>query len=287
MNSLHKDTFFSSQKSVNCGGRLLSLDKPAVMGIVNITPDSFYDGGKYKSIGAILKHVGKIVEEGAVIIDIGAVSTKPDAVEVDLNEEKTRLIHVVKSIVKEFPGVILSVDTFRSEIAKAAVSEGVQIINDISAGQFDDKMFVTVASLQVPYIIMHIQGTPATMQKEPKYINVTKEVMLYLSERVNKLRQLGVNDIIIDPGFGFGKTIEHNFEILKNLDLFSSFELPILVGLSRKSMISKTLGIHAGSALNGTTVLNTMALMKGANILRVHDVKEAVEAVSLYSALNS
>lgn len=286
MNSLHKDTIFSSQKTMNCEGKLLSLEKPIVMGILNITPDSFYDGGKYKSIKDIINHTQKMLAEDAAIIDIGAVSTKPGAKEVSASEEKKRLIPVIKAIVKEFPEAILSTDTYRSEIAKAAIGEGAHILNDISAGQLDEKMFGTIASLQVPYIIMHIQGTPADMQMAPKYKDVVKEVMLYLSVRVNKLKQLGVNDIIIDPGFGFGKTVEHNYELLKNLNLFKIFDLPILAGLSRKSMINKVLGAKPENALNGTTVLNTIALMKGANILRVHDVKEAIETIKLFNTLS-
>jgi dihydropteroate synthase len=287
MNSLHKNTIFSSQKTVNCAGKLISLEKPIVMGILNITPDSFYDGGKFKNIKDIIDHSRKMLEEGAAIIDIGAVSTKPGAKEVNTSEEKKRLLPAIKAVIKEFPEAIFSVDTYRSEIAKAAIDEGACIINDISAGQFDERMFSTIAGLQAPYIIMHMQGTPANMQKDPRYKDVVKEVMHYLSVKVDKLKQHGVNDIIIDPGFGFGKTVDHNYELLKNLDLFKIFDLPILTGLSRKSMINKVLGTKPENALNGTTVLNTIALMKGANILRVHDVKEAVETVKLFCALSS
>ncbi|MFH0864737.1 MAG: dihydropteroate synthase [Bacteroidota bacterium] len=272
---------------MNCRGTLLSLEKPIVMGILNITPDSFYDGGKFSCINDIINHTRKMLDEGAAIIDIGAVSTKPGAKEVNASKEKERLIPVIKAIVKEFPQAILSADTYRSEIAKAAIGEGVHIINDISAGQFDKKMSRTIESLQVPYIIMHIQGTPSEMQKDPKYKNVVNEVMLYFSEKVDKLKQIGINDIIIDPGFGFGKTVEHNYELLKNLDLFKAFDLPIMAGVSRKSMVNKVLGTKPENALNGTTVLNTIALMKGASILRVHDVKEAVETVKLFCAFSS
>ncbi|HNW97506.1 MAG TPA: dihydropteroate synthase [Bacteroidales bacterium] len=287
MNTLHKNTFFSSQKSINCCGKLLILEKPVIMGILNITPDSFYDGGKYSAINNIIEHTKIMIDEGAAIIDIGAVSTKPGAKTVSLSEEKKRLLPVVKLLLKEIPEIIISIDTFRSEIAKAAIEEGACIINDISAGQFDEKMFTTIAKLQVPYIIMHIQGTPENMQVAPHYKNVVQEVLYYFSEKINQLVQLGVNDIIIDPGFGFGKTVEHNYDLLNHLDFFRTLNLPILAGVSRKSMINKVLGTKPESALNGTTVLNTMALMKGANILRVHDVKEAVETVKLFNALKN
>lgn len=287
MNTLHKNTFFSSQKSINCCGKLLILEKPVIMGILNITPDSFYDGGKYSAINNIIEHTKIMIDEGAAIIDIGAVSTKPGAKTVSLSEEKKRLLPVVKLLLKEIPEIIISIDTFRSEIAKAAIEEGACIINDISAGQFDEKMFTTIAKLQVPYIIMHIQGTPENMQVAPHYKNVVQEVLYYFSEKINQLVQLGVNDIIIDPGFGFGKTVEHNYDLLNHLDFFRTLNLPILAGVSRKSMINKVLGTKPKSALNGTTVLNTMALMKGANILRVHDVKEAVETVKLFNALKN
>lgn len=286
MNSLHKGTFFSSQKTVNCGGKLISLEKPIVMGILNIAPDSFYDGGKHTCIKEIIRHTLRMMQEGAAVIDIGAVSTRPGAKEVSVSEEKKRLMPVIKALVKEFPEAILSIDTYRSEIAEISIGEGAHIINDISAGQFDKGMFTIIASLQVPYIIMHIRGTPGNMQKDPKYNNVVKDVLLYFSEKVNKLKQLGVNDIIIDPGFGFGKTVEHNYELLRNLDLFSTFDLPVIAGVSRKSMINKILGTKPENALNGTIVLNTIALLKGANILRVHDVKEAVETLKLLCAFN-
>ena len=285
MNSKHKNTFFSSQKTLNCGGKLISLERPLVMGIVNLTPDSFYNGGKYNNTTDVLKHISKMLVEGADIIDIGAISTKPGAKEVDAKEENKRLFPVLKLVKKEFPYAIISVDTYRSEIAKTAVDYGAHIINDISAGSFDKKMFKTISGLQIPYIIMHIQGTPANMQKNPKYNNVLKEVMFYFSEKIAALNNLGVNDIIIDPGFGFGKTVEHNYELLNNLEYFSFFELPLMVGVSRKSMINKVLGTKPDDALNGTTALNTIALMKGANILRVHDVKEAVETVKIVSKL--
>jgi dihydropteroate synthase len=286
MNSQHKNTFFSSKKNINCGGKLISLDKPLVMGILNLTPDSFYDGGKHKTKNDILKHVSEMICEGTDFVDIGAVSSKPGAKNVTLDEEKKRLLPVLKEIKKEFPYAILSVDTFRSEIARMAVDIGAHIINDISAGSFDKKMFHAISELQVPYVIMHIQGTPSTMQKDPVYKNVVQEVISYFSEKVEILEKLGVNDIIIDPGFGFGKTVEHNYELLKNLEYFSFFELPLMAGISRKSMINKLLRTKPENALNGTTALNTIALMKGVNILRVHDVKEAVETVTIFRKMN-
>jgi dihydropteroate synthase len=281
MNLKHKNTFFSSQKTINCGGRLISIEKPLVMGILNITPDSFYEGGKHKDIDNALNHGAKMLEEGANIIDIGAVSTKPGAKEVSQEEEEKRLIPVLKKMTKEFPDAIFSIDTFRSSIARMSVDCGAQMINDISAGAFDKNMFRIISELQIPYIIMHIKGVPSNMQNDPIYKDVVKEVIAYFSEKVAILRKMGVNDIIIDPGFGFGKTVEHNYELLKKLEYFSFFELPLMVGFSRKSMINNVLGIKPEDALNGTTVLNTIAIMKGANILRVHDVKEVVETVKL------
>jgi dihydropteroate synthase len=286
MNSQHKNTFFSSKKTLNCGGTLLSLERPLVMGILNLTSDSFYDGGKHKNTNDVLKHVSQMLEEGVDIVDIGAVSTKPGAKEITTDEEKNKLIPILKIIKKDFPNAIISIDTYRSELAKAALDCGAHIINDISAGTFDKDMFKTISEIQVPYIIMHIQGTPLNMQVNPVYKNVVKEVVFYLSEKVEELKRLGVNDIIIDPGFGFGKTVEHNYKLLNNLDYFKVFELPLLVGFSRKSMINIVLNTTPSEALNGTTVLNTIALMKGANILRVHDVKEAVEAVKIIENLN-
>jgi dihydropteroate synthase len=286
MNSLHKNTFFSSQFSLNCRGKLLSLERPIVMGILNITPDSFYDGGKHNGMDEILLHTEKMLHEGATIIDIGAASTKPGANKISAADEKKRLLPVLKKIVKQFPGSVISIDTYNSETAIASFNEGAHMINDVSAGRFDKKMFGTIAKLNVPYVIMHMQGTPANMQMDPKYHDVVKEVMYFLSEKVNGLKQLGVNDIIIDPGFGFGKTVEHNYELLKHLELFRTFELPVLAGVSRKSMINKVLGTKPENALNGTTALNTVALMKGVNILRVHDVKEAMDTVKLFNTLN-
>lgn len=276
-----KDTFFSSNTSINCRGKLLNLESPIVMGILNVTPDSFYDGGKYTSDSAIIKQAEKILSEGARIIDLGAVSTRPGAKEVSAEEEEERLLPVIKVIVNKFPEAIISVDTWRASIAEKAIDSGASIINDISGGIFDNEMFKTIARVNVPYIMMHTKGTPDVMQIEPTYENIVKEISKFFAQQIEKLRLLGVNDIIIDPGFGFGKTLEHNYLLMKQLDYFGFFELPILVGVSRKSMIHKLLDIKPEKALNGTTVLNTTALLKGAKILRVHDVKEAVEVVKI------
>lgn len=279
-----KDTFFSRKSTINCNGELLDLSEPKVMGILNITPDSFYDGGKYSSMDLIINQVKEMIKNGCDILDIGAYSSRPGAKEISVNEEINRLMPVLEKIREEYSDLIISVDTFRSEVAKKVVNEfKVDIINDISGGNLDEKMFDTIAELKVPYIMMHMKGTPKNMQENPFYENVVKEVMAYFSEKVEKLKLMGVNDIIIDPGFGFGKTIGHNFQLLKYLDDFKIFELPILVGVSRKSMIYKFLDITPEMALNGTTALNTLALSGGANILRVHDVKEAKETIRLFN----
>lgn len=281
-----KDTFFCEKRTLNCNGRLLLLDEPLVMGILNATPDSFYEKSRFSSEKQLLLQVEKMLSEGADIIDAGGYSTRPGAKNISEKEELQRLIPAIKIILKKFPRIIISADTFRSEVAKAAVENGASIINDISGGTSDKKMFETVAKLGVPYILMHIQGTPQTMQNNPQYKNVTKEILFFFAEKTKQLKELGVKDIILDPGFGFGKTLEHNYEILKNLNDFKIFELPILAGFSRKSMINKVLHTKPENALNGTTVLNTMALMKGAKILRVHDVKEAKEAVKIWKMVN-
>lgn len=257
------------------------------MGILNITPDSFYDGGKYLYKENWISQTKKMLDEGADIIDIGAVSTRPNAKEISEEEELQRLIPVIKTLKNEFSGIIISVDTYRSKVARQAINEGASIINDISAGTFDENMIQTVAELNVPYIIMHIKGTPENMQQNPVYDDVIKEIMIFFSRRIELCKKAGVNDVIIDPGFGFGKTVEHNYEILKNLELFKIFELPILVGISRKSMINKVLNIRSTDALNGTTSLNTIALLKSANILRVHDVKQASETIKIVSELQN
>lgn len=271
--------------TINCNGNLIDLSSPKVMGILNVTPNSFYDGGKHNDEKSILSQVEKMLDEGATFIDIGGYSSKPNAEFVSEKEELQRLIPIIQKIIYEFPNVILSVDTFRSKIAKEAIENGAAIINDISAGHLDDTMFQTIAELQVPYIMMHMKGTPQTMQTLTHYDNIIKEMMFYFSEKVAKARSLGINDIILDPGFGFAKTIEQNFEILSNLELFKLMDIPILVGLSRKSMIYKTLDINAEMALNGTTALHTVSLFKGAKIVRVHDVKEAVECIKLFENL--
>ena len=272
--------------TINCKGQLIDLTEPKVMGILNVTPNSFFDGGKHSDLKAILSQVEKMLSEGATFIDIGGYSSKPSAEFVSEDEELERLLPVVQQIVREFPTAILSIDTFRSKVAQATIENGAAIINDISAGKLDDTMLQTVAQLQVPYIMMHMKGAPQTMQSMAQYCNIVKEMVFYFSERVAQARSLGINDIIIDPGFGFAKTIQQNFEVLNKLELFQMLELPLLAGVSRKSLIYKTLETTPEFALNGTTSLNTIALLKGAKILRVHDVKEAVECVTLYHQLN-
>lgn len=272
--------------TIICNGKLIDLATPKVMGILNCTPDSFYDGGKYKSESQFLSQVEKMLSDGATFVDIGAYSSKPNAEFVSEEEELNRLIPVIELVLKSFPNTIISVDTFRSKIANKAIENGAAIVNDISAGNLDEKMLETVAKLQVPYIMMHMKGTPQTMQTLTQYDNICKEMLFYFSERVGKARSLGINDIIIDPGFGFAKTLEQNYEVMQKLELFQMLELPLLVGISRKSMIYKTLETTAENSLNGTTFLNAISLQKGANILRVHDVKEAVESVKLFNKLN-
>ena len=273
---------------INVNGRLIDLSEPQVMGILNVTPDSFYAGSRMETEKDIINRLHQITSEGASILDIGAYSSRPDAEHISAEEEMNRLRTGLDLVRKHQPEAVVSVDTFRADVAKMCVEEyGVAIINDISAGHMDPAMFETIAKLSVPYIMMHMQGTPQDMQMNPHYDNLLKEVFLYFAERVQKLRDLGVKDIIIDPGFGFGKTLEHNYELMNHLDEFRLFELPLLVGISRKSMIYKLLGTTPEEALNGTTVLNTLALMKGANILRVHDVKAAREAVTLVEKMKS
>lgn len=273
--------------SINCKGTLIDFDSPKVMGILNVTPDSFYDGGSYKNEKDILAQAEKMLNDGATFIDVGAYSSRPDAEDINVEEECNRLIPVVELLLKNFPEVLLSIDTFRSKVAQEAVTAGAALINDISAGLLDAEMLSTVAKLQVPYILMHMRGTPQTMKGLTDYDDLVKEVLFYLSERVAAARALGLNDIIVDPGLGFAKTLAQNYELLNATEKLQILDLPILIGLSRKSMITKTLGIDATSALNGTTALNMVALQKGASILRVHDVKEAVETVSLYQALKA
>jgi dihydropteroate synthase len=278
-----QDTLFTPNNVFNINGKLFSFAYPVVMGILNATPDSFYDGGKNNSIEAALQRAEEILTQGGDIIDIGAASTRPGATEISIDEELQRLIPVVKAIATEFPDAILSIDTYRAVVAEEAINAGAHIINDIAGGTMDAAMFATVAKLHVPYILMHIQGTPQTMQQNPEYTNVVAEVLLSLSQKINELKRLGVADIIIDPGFGFGKTTEHNYQLLSNLKQLQLLGCPILAGVSRKGMINKVLGTTPDQALNGTTVVNTIALANGASILRVHDVKEAVEAVALWN----
>ena len=273
--------------TINCKGTLLDLNSPKVMGILNITPDSFYDGGMYKDEISILNQTEKMLVDGATFIDVGAYSSRPGAAEVSEEEELKRIVPVIELLIKKFPDIIISVDTFRSKVAKETISLGAAIINDISGGNLDSKMYETIAKLKVPYILMHMAGTPKTMQNNPNYEDVTKDLIYFFSEKIDQLHRLNVSDIIIDVGFGFGKTIEHNFQLLRNMSLFQHLDKPILAGLSRKSMLYKTLDITAQEALNATTSANTIALLNGANILRVHDVKEAVEAVTLVNQLGA
>jgi dihydropteroate synthase len=272
--------------TINCKGNLIDLTTPKVMGILNVTPNSFFDGGKYSNATEILYQVEVMLNEGTTFIDIGGYSSKPNAEFVTEAEEINRILPVINLILQHFPEVLLSIDTFRSEVAKAAIENGAALINDISAGNLDERMMETIAHYKVPYVMMHMRGNPKTMQTLTQYENVVKEMILYFSEKVAKARSLGINDLILDPGFGFAKTIEQNYEVLQKLELFQMLELPILAGVSRKSMIYKLLNINAQEALNGTIVLNTVALTKGAAILRVHDVKEAMECVTLFNKIH-
>ena len=274
------------QYSLNINGRLLDLSEPQVMGILNVTPDSFYSGSRKQTEDEIESRVKQVIGEGASIIDIGAYSSRPNADDVSPSEEMERLRKGLSVIQRVAPNAIVSVDTFRADVAKMCVEEyGVGIVNDISGGMLDKDMFATVAKLGIPYILMHMQGTPQNMQQNPHYDDVVKEVFMYFAEKVQRLRDLGVKDIILDPGYGFGKTVEHNYELMNHQEELLEFELPLLVGISRKSMIYKALGITADEALNGTSVLNTISLLKGANILRVHDVATCVEVVNLIQKL--
>jgi dihydropteroate synthase len=283
-----KSTLFSSKRIFEYNGKRMDFNIPRVMGIVNVTPDSFYDWeiGRFDDweigrLDDLIGRTGKMIRNGAYIIDIGAVSTRPGAGDVSAEKEKRRLMPVLKEIRQNFPDIIISIDTYRAEIAEIAAGEGADMINDISGGTFDDRMLSTIAQLGIPYVIMHIQGTPSNMQVNPVYQDVVKEVCGFLQQQAAKLESSGHNKIILDPGFGFGKTVKHNYELLQNLDKLVDTGYPVLAGLSRKSMINRLLGTKPEEALNGTTVLNTIALLKGANILRVHDVREADEAVKL------
>ena len=276
------------ERTIRVNGQLMDLSTPKVMGILNVTPDSFYAGSRKETTSDIVNRVEQIITEGADMIDIGAYSSRPNAEHVSTKEEMARLRKGLEAIREVAPEAIVSVDTFRADVASMCVEEyGVALINDISGGQMDERMFDTVARLDVPYIMMHMQGTPQSMQQHPHYDNLLKEVFLYFARKVQQLRDLGVKDIILDPGFGFGKTMEHNYELLSHLEEFRIFELPLLVGVSRKSMIYRLLDITPQEALNGTTVLDTICLLKGADILRVHDVKEAVETVRIVQAMRN
>ncbi len=274
-------------KSINCKGKLVDLSIPKVMGILNLTPDSFYDGGEYDSEKKVLLQTEKMLLEGAAFIDIGAYSSRPGAKHINEREELSRLKPNLKSIIHEFPDSLVSIDTFRSSIAEQCIDLGACMVNDISAGNLDDQMFKTIANLQVPYIAMHMQGTPQNMSDETNYEYLINDIVFYFSKKINQLEALGVNDIILDVGFGFSKTMDQNYELLHQLNLLSIFENPILTGISRKSMLYNLLDISSMESLNATTVANTIALLNGSSILRVHDVKQAVEAVKIVNKMNS
>ncbi len=275
-------SFFKCKHSLTCNGTILDLSMPVVMGIINVTTDSFYGASQFRMKYRIKQRAQSIINQGGTIIDIGACSTRPGSIPVSVDEEIKRLSKALETIRKVLPEAVISVDTFRAEVAKQVVRNfNVNIINDISAGDMDPAMFETIAELNVPYIIMHMRGTPQTMQNNPVYENVVKNIIKYFTEKIDKLKSLGINDILIDPGFGFGKNSDHNFALLKNLEAFSIFDIPIVAGLSRKSMVYKSLETTPEDALNGTTSLNTIALLKGASVLRVHDVHEACEAIKL------
>jgi dihydropteroate synthase len=277
-----KDTFFQKKVTLNAGGKLIDLSNPKVMGIINITPDSFFTGSRKQNVEDALQQAGKMLNEGATFLDLGAYSSRPGAADISVQEETDRLLPVVEAVSSAFPNAVLSVDTFRAKVAEAAIKAGAHIINDISGGELDEDMFTTVARLQVPYILMHMKGTPQTMNQLASYEDVFAEVYDYFADKYHQLKQLGARDVIIDPGFGFAKKTEHSYALMNRLQDFNMLQLPVLAGISRKRMIYGPLGVTADEALNGTTGLNTIALTKGANILRVHDVKEAVEAVKIW-----
>ena len=285
MDERRKINEFYLKMTINCKGQLVDLSTPKVMGILNVTPNSFFDGGKYKNESEMLSKVGKMLSEGATFIDVGAYSSKPSAEFVSEEEELQRIVPIINLILEYYPETLISIDTFRSDVAKVCIENGAAIINDISAGNLDDNMLETIAKYNVPYIMMHMRGTPQTMQAMTSYENIVKEILFYFSERIAQARSHGINDLIVDPGFGFAKTLEQNYEVLQKMELFEILELPLLAGVSRKSMIYKTLHSTAEESLNGTTVLNTIALTKGAKILRVHDVKEAMECVTLFNKI--
>lgn len=280
VNNSLKNTMYT----LNCKGRLLVIEKPVVMGILNLTPDSFYSGSRVQVMEQVLQRAGQMIDEGATILDIGGQSTRPGSNRISAEEELQRVLPAIKSIKEKYPSTFLSIDTYHSTVAKEAVAAGADIVNDISAGEMDMQMLSTVSAINVPYIAMHMKGTPETMQQNATYENVTKEVVDYFIHKIEACKNAGIKDIIIDPGFGFGKTIEHNFQLLKKLDVFKIFNVPVLAGLSRKATIYKTLQLSPEESLNGTTVLNTIAITKGASVLRVHDVKEAMQVIHLYEA---
>lgn len=279
-----KDKIFQVKNTLNLRGNLVSLETPAVMGIVNVTPDSFYSASRKSEEFELIESAGQMLEEGALILDIGGYSSRPGAADITVSEERERVTKAISIIIREFPEVYISIDTFRSEVATAAVDSGACIINDISGGNLDSQMFDTVARLNIPYVMMHMKGTPQNMVQQSAYNQILKDISLYFAEKVNALRSKGVKDIILDPGFGFAKTAAQSYEVLRNLDYFKALQLPLLAGLSRKSMIYKTLEVTPEESLNGTTALNMVALVNGASILRVHDVKEAYETIQLFKS---
>jgi dihydropteroate synthase len=281
MTTAGKNTAFSSKHLLKSREKVIKIDRPLVMGILNLTPDSFYDGGFYNNEPDMLQQVEKMIAEGADIIDMGAVSTRPGSIQVTPEEEEARLFPALELVRKRFGNVVISIDTFRASIARTAIGAGADMVNDISGGSLDDSMAEAVAGQNIPYIMMHMQGEPSNMQLNPSYDDVVQDVSGFFTERLQSLRRKGVEQVILDPGFGFGKSLLHNYELLRNLGRFYDFGLPIMVGLSRKSFINKVLGTRPSGALNGTTVLNTLAVINGAHILRVHDVREAVETVML------
>ncbi len=271
--------------TIKCKGELINFNTPKIFGILNITPDSFFDGGKYTNSKSILKQCEKMINDGADFIDIGAQTSKPGSKEISLTEELNRLIPFLEIITKEFPEILISIDTYRSQVAEKSIQLGASIINDISSGENDEKMMAIISKYDVPYIMMHKKGKPRSMQLNPSYENVTKELIYYFSKKINQAYEYGINDIIIDPGFGFGKNLKHNYKILKDINLFHKFKLPIMIGVSRKSMIYNKLNVDIQNSLNGTTILNTFALINKTQILRVHDVKEAKECIKLLQEL--
>lgn len=278
---LNKNTFLTSNITLNCRGTLLDLSTPKIMGVLNVTPDSFYDGGRYSHLAKLLKQVEKMIREGADIIDVGGMSSRPGATIIEAKDELKRVLPAIRAIKREFPNSLLSIDTLRAEVVQQAVDSGASIVNDISAGNFDEQLLPTVAQLNVPYILMHMQGKPATMQVNPTYADIVEDISDFFVNKLREIKALHIKDVILDVGFGFGKTLSQNYELLKRLPEFQVFDLPLLVGVSRKTMVYQVLQNTANEALNGTTVLHTLALLNGAKLLRVHDVKEAKEAIQL------